>query len=91
MHRWLAGFLWVGLIWVLSFFSLSQMWVAVGTGAIFLAGLGSGPGVEEASGWRFLFAVKVHGVVLAFLFISVGVSNLELDFWGSCPVFEWIG
>ena len=51
MHRWLAGFLWVGLIWVLSFFSMSQMWVAVGTGAIFLAGLGSGPGVEEASGW----------------------------------------
>ena len=51
MHRWLAGFLWVGLIWVLSFFSVSQMWVAVGTGAIVLAGLGSGPGVEEASGW----------------------------------------
>ena len=76
MHRGSAGFLWVGHIWVLSFFPLSEVWMALGTGAISLAGLGSGPGVEVAGCRGFLLELRVHGVFLAFLFIPALFSNL---------------
>ena len=74
-------------VWAIHRCPLSEVGVAAREGAVFFAALGFGPGVEGGS-WRgILLLLRVHGVFLDFLVISLEGCSFVPEFERGHPFF----